>query len=192
MRCQGKLPSQGLVVSNHLSYLDILAIASQGSVVFVAKSDLSGWPAIGTLLKNAGTILAYRNQPLKAEQTAIEIQAALRRELPVVLFPEGTSTGGASVCSFKSPFFQPAQDVSAAITPSAVNYTSKTGQPEHDICYWGDHTFFSHILKLATLQNVVAHVSFGNTQRCRSDRKASAIYFHKEVSRMHKDLKLSL
>lgn len=183
-RC-GDFPLQGLLVCNHLSYLDIIVIASQGPVVFVAKSDLSGWPLIGNLLRHAGTILAYRNQPIKSAQTALEIQTVLSRKLLVVLFPEGTSTNGESVLPFRSPFFQPAHEASALITPAAITYTSQSGNPKEDICYWGEHTFFYHLIKLTTIQGIVAYLNLGETQSCCSNRKESAIYFWKEVSRLH-------
>lgn len=185
----GDFPDRGLVVCNHLSYLDIIVIASQCPVVFVAKSDLSDWPLIGSLLKHSGTILAYRNHPIKSARTAFEIQAALDREIPVVLFPEGTSSNGESVLPFRSPFFQPAHEVSAPITPAALMYTSENGDPKEDICYWGDHIFFSHLLKLATIRKIVAHLQLGEAQVCCSNRKESAVYFHQEVSRLHSRLK---
>ena len=187
--CRGDFPTQGLMVCNHLSYLDIIVIASQGPVVFVAKSDLSNWPVIGSLLKNTETILTYRNQPIKSAQTAMEIKAALNQKLPVVLFPEGTSTNGQAVKHFRSAFFQPAHDSSVEVTPSALMYTSENGNPEEDICYWGDHTFFSHLMKFATIQGIVAHLNLGERQPCLSDRKESAAYFYKEVSRLHLELK---
>lgn len=188
VHCQGAFPAHGLIVSNHLSYLDVLVIASQGPVIFVAKSELSGWPIIGNLLRRAGTIMAYRDQPLKSAQTALEIEAALKRGLPVVLFPEGTSTGGASVQVFRSPLFQPAHSVSANIIPAAIAYTAKKADPPNDICYWGDHTFCPHLIKLSAIQNIVAHVRFGSAEPGRADRKQSAAYFQAQVSRLHAEL----
>lgn len=187
----GDFPIRGLMVCNHLSYLDVLVIASQGPVVFVSKSDVSDWPFIGNLLKHAGTILAYRNQPVKSAKTALEIKTALDRGLPVVFFPEGTSTSGETVKSFRSPFFQPAHDVSAKVTPAALMYTSQNGDPGEDICYWGEHTFFTHFMKLTTIRGIVAHLNMGEMQPCLSDRKESAVYFHKEVSRLHSELQSS-
>lgn len=188
VRCYGEFPTQGLMVCNHLSYLDIIVISAQGPVVFVAKSDLYDWPFIGNLLKHTGTILAYRNNPIKSAQTAIEIKAALDQRLPVVLFPEGTSTNGEAVKAFRSSFFQPAHDTSAGITPSALLYTSQNGNPGEDICYWGDHAFFPHLIKLSTIKRITAHLNLGRMQACRSDRKESAVYFHKEVSVLHSNL----
>lgn len=185
----GDFPTGGLLVCNHLSYLDIIAIASLGPVVFVAKSDLDGWPWIGSLLRKSGTILAYRNHPIKSAQTALKIKTALSHGLTVVLFPEGTSTNGESVLPFRSPFFQPAHEVPAEITPAALKYTSLNGSPKEDICYWGKHTFFSHLIKLTTIKDIVATLKLGKTQPCRSDRKKSALYFHKEVIRLNSELK---
>ena len=187
--CQGGFPTKGLLICNHLSYIDILAIASQGPVVFVSKSDVLKWPLIGNLLKYTGTILAYRKQPIKAAQTASEVLAALGREIPVAFFPEGTSSNGETVLPFRSPFFQSAHEASARITPAAIHYTSKTGDPGADICYWGDHTFSSHVVKLATIKEIIAHIKFDEAQPCRSDRKASAAHFHEEVSRLYSELK---
>lgn len=185
---QGAVPTHGLIVSNHLSYLDILVIASQAPAIFVAKSELFNWPMIGNLLRHAGTIMATRERPLKSAQTALEIQAALKRELLVVLFPEGTSTDGTSVQPFRSPLFQPAHAVSANIIPTAIAYTAKNTNPSSDICYWGDHTFGRHLIKLSTIQNIVAHIRFGSAQPCRADRKQSAAYFYTAVSRLHGEL----
>lgn len=189
VNCRGAFPTRGLLVCNHLSYLDILVIASQGPVVFVAKSDIVNWPILGNFLKHTGTILAYREQPIRSAQTALKIKTALNAGLPVVLFPEGTSTNGETVKSFRSPFFQPAHDVCAKITPAALMYTSQTGNPKEDIFYWGEHTFFPHMVKLATLRGIVAYLDLGQTQPCCSDRKESAIYFHKEVSKLHSERK---
>lgn len=191
VHCSGGFPTQGLMVCNHLSYLDIIIIASQGPVVFVAKSDLSSWPLIGNLLGHAGTILTYRDQPIKAAQTALEIQAALSRKLPVVLFPEGTSTNGESILPFRSPFFQPAHEASASVVPAALRYTSHNGDPRQDICYWGEHTFLPHMIKLTTIRGIVAHLNVGEMQPCLADRKESAVYFQKEVSLLIQELRHS-
>ena len=189
VRSIGELPKEGLLVCNHLSYLDIIAIASLGPVVFVAKSDLAGWPLIGNLLRKSGTILAYRNHPIKSAQTALEIESALSNGLTVVLFPEGTSSNGESVFPFRSPFFQPAHKTASLVTPAALKYTSESGDPQEDICYWGEHMFASHLMKLTTLQKITAHLNFGEAQPCLANRKESAVYFHREVSALHAALK---
>jgi lyso-ornithine lipid O-acyltransferase len=128
---QGKVPAHGLIVANHLSYLDILVIASQAPMVFVSKSDVRQWPVIGLLLKSAGTILAERNRPMSATTTAGQIREVFESDLPVVLFPEGTSSDGRTVLPFKPTLFQIALDCQTTITPAAIHYSAEKG----DIAY---------------------------------------------------------
>lgn len=181
---KGNFPESGLLVSNHLSYLDVVALASLGSAVFVSKSDVMKWPLIGTLLRHSGTILTHRNEPLKAATTASEIRAALDAPLPVALFPEGTSSDGSLVLPFRTTLFQPAHDAAVSITPARILYTSATGNPAEDIAYHSDHSFFPHLAKLSRLKDVQAHIAFGNPQPPRENRKRSAVHFHAEVTQL--------
>jgi len=180
----GPLPSGGMVVCNHLSYVDILALAAQGPMVFVAKSDVSGWPLIGPLLEASGTILAERGKPLSAGKTGGEIREALSGNRIVVLFPEGTSSDGSQVLPFKPTLLQAALDSDASITPAAIAYQSETGDPGTDICYWGDATFASHIIRLATLRGVSAGLAFGTPEMSAENRKTAARSLHGTISGM--------
>ncbi len=180
----GILPREGMVVCNHLSYLDVLLIAAQGPVVFVAKSDVLQWPAIGALLESAGTILAERGRPLTASQTATEIRRVLDAGVPVVLFPEGTSSDGSAVLPFKPTLLQTALDASAPITPAAVSYQASGGIAAHDVCYWGDATFCPHLIRLARLREVIGELKFGEPVALPADRKKAAIILQAEVIRL--------
>jgi len=180
----GIFPKKGLMVSNHLGYLDVIAIASLGHAVFVSKSDVINWPLIGILLKHTGTILTYRNQPLKAAETTKNIDEVLKHHLPVVLFPEGTSTDGNELLPFRAPLFQPAHSAETDIVPVGIRYTTKTGSPAKDVCYWGDDTFFPHLTKLATLREITAHIHIGESEQPRGNRKESAAHFHKRVKEL--------
>ncbi len=174
----GILPVEGLVVCNHLSYLDVLAIAAQGPVVFVAKSDVRKWPAVGALLECAGTILAERGRPLTASRTSVEIRRVLDAGVPVVLFPEGTSSDGSEVLPFKPTLLQAALDANASVTPAAVCYQTDA------VCYWGDATFFPHLIRLARLRKVTGTLNFGVPARLPTDRKVAATILHAEVVRL--------
>ena len=147
----GGLPKEGLLVCNHLSYMDIITISSLGPVIFVAKSELGGWPLIGSFLRKSGTILAYRDHPIKSAQTASEIESLLRDGLTVVLFPEGTSTDGLQVLPFKSTLFQAffAAELKDAIAvqPVTVVYHAPHGAERRFYGWWGEMTFGAHLLK---------------------------------------------
>lgn len=103
----GEVPPEGLIVCNHLSYLDIIAISAAAPAVFVAKSELRSWPIVGWIARRTGTIFAERGRPSSAGRTVKDIQGALRAGSRVVLFPEGTSSGGKTVLPFKSSLLEP-------------------------------------------------------------------------------------
>jgi len=178
----GKMPAEGLVVCNHLGYVDVIVIAAQTPLVFVAKSDVRKWPVIGRLLKSAGTILADRNRRLSATNTAEEIFSAMGKGLPVVLFPEGTSSDGSSVLPFKPTLLQIALDTGKSITPAAIAYTASSGDVKNDVCYWGDHAFVSHLFRLAKIRNLTARLVIGEAPDLPNDRKIAARVLHDEVS----------
>jgi lyso-ornithine lipid O-acyltransferase len=184
VRVTGKLPRQGMVVCNHLSYLDIPAIAAQGSVVFVSKADVRKWPAIGGLLECAGTILAERRRPMSAGTTAGEICRVLDEGLPVLLFPEGTSSDGAEVLPFMPSLLQAALDSGAPVTPAAIIYQVEGGDAAHDVCYWGDHTFLPHLVRLAGVRRITACVAFGAACELPSNRKLAAKTLHMQVTEL--------
>ena len=86
----------GLTVSNHLTYLDILVYGAVRPFVFVAKSEVRRWPLLGTLAKLGGTIFVDRGRSLQVAEASRQIEQGLRDGLPVLLFPEGTSSDGRS------------------------------------------------------------------------------------------------
>ncbi len=178
----GHIPQEGLLVSNHLSYLDAIVIAAQAPVVFVAKSEVIQWPLIGRVLKAAGTILANRHRRTSTGETAEEMRHAIECGLPVVFFPEGTSSDGSEVLPFKPALLQIALQTQKPITPAAISYTASSGDIAHDVCYWGDHTFASHLVRLGNIQNLSAHLLIGQVPALPSDRKAAAKILHSEVS----------
>src|SRR6266540_2652114 len=89
----GDIPSSGLLVCNHLSYLDILVLSALAPCVFVAKREVKHWPVFGWFAMLAGTVFVHREQRSQAAQTVDEIEAALQTGAVVVLFLEGTSSG---------------------------------------------------------------------------------------------------
>jgi 1-acyl-sn-glycerol-3-phosphate acyltransferase len=180
----GTFPTEGLIVSNHLSYLDVVVIATRAPLVFVSKSDVRKWPVIGLLLESAGTILADRSRRSSAAETSSEILHAIESGLPVVFFPEGTSSDGTSVLPFKPALLQIALDTRKPITPAAISYQASSGDLKNDVCYWGDHTFATHLFRLAKVRNLNAHLTIGEAPPLPDDRKAAARELQSEVSRL--------
>ncbi len=178
---EGSMPQRGLIVSNHLSYLDILCYSSIAPCVFVSKSEVRGWPVFGRLATNGGTIYVERRSRTDAGRVAKKIEDALRNGIRVVLFPEGTSTGGDTVLPFHAPLLESAIRAEAAVTPAAIAYEMEHGDPRQDVCYWGEMTFATHFLGLLGKGKVHAKIVFGKSREDLQDRKTAARVLHEDV-----------
>ena len=109
-------PSRGLLVSNHLSYLDILIYSAAAPCVFVSKAEVAKWPYFGFAARQAGTIFIDRTKRVSAQNVVQEIDRRFGEDVPVLFFPEGTSSDGVRVMHFHSALFQPAVRNSAPVT----------------------------------------------------------------------------
>src|SRR5437764_14423329 len=88
----GEIPADGLIVANHLSYLDILALSALAPFVFIAKKEVRSWAIFGWMATTAGTLFVDRERKLDTGKVNESVGEALAAGMRVVLFPEGTST----------------------------------------------------------------------------------------------------
>jgi 1-acyl-sn-glycerol-3-phosphate acyltransferase len=180
----GELPARGLIVCNHLSYLDIIVFSALAPCAFVSKSEVRRWPIFGLFAAIAGTIFVERSQPARAHASVTEMQETLRTGTRVVLFPEGTSTGGDRVLPFKPALFESAVETQQPITAAHLRYEVASGTPAQVACYWGEMTFFPHLLRLMFQRQVVAHIRFAATGQVYPDRKRAALELHEHVTQL--------
>ncbi len=181
----GSLPERGLLVANHLSYLDIILLAALRPCVFVSKSEVRAWPIFGQCASLGSTIFVDRTRRGEVAGVAAQMRAALAEDLLIVLFPEGTSSGGTSVLPFRSSLLEPALQLGCPVTATAISYRLEQGSVPDEICYWRDMTLLPHLLNVwskpvirATLRSGVARVRGG-------DRKSLAVELHDEVAALH-------
>jgi 1-acyl-sn-glycerol-3-phosphate acyltransferase len=177
---EGDPPLHGLVVSNHLSYLDVLAYASIAPCVFVAKQEVRAWPLFGAFATMAGTIYVDRERRSANGGASALIEAALQAGVPVVLFAEGTSSDGKSLLRFHSRFFEPAVRTHALVTAAAISYASSTAE-EAALAYYGDDVFAPHLVRTLGQRNLEACVAFAAAGRRYADRKEAARETQSEV-----------
>ena len=192
IRCivRGQPPSQGLVVSNHLSYLDIVIISSVMPCFFVSKSEIRGWPYFGKAARSGGTIFIDRKSRASTAEAAGQIGERLKLPIPVLLFPEGTSSEGAQVLRFHSSLFEPAIAGGASVTAAAVRYGLEGGGRERDLCWFDDTAFLPHLWKTLGSAGFSAEVTFAEPRRY-PDRRAAAQATHDEVAAMRAREQLS-
>lgn len=170
----GEIPWRGLLISNHLSYLDILLISSITPAVFVSKREVKFWPVFGQFAQMAGTLFVDRRHRLQVGEMNSEIQNALDAGALVVLFPEGTSSNGETVLPFKSALLEPAVGQTHPVSVAAIQYALDDGDAGDEVCYWGDDTFFPHMLNLLGKRAVKATVRFAPFSTFFADRKELA------------------
>jgi lyso-ornithine lipid O-acyltransferase len=179
----GRQPARGLVVSNHLGYLDILVLNAAMPCFFVAKKEIEGWPFFGKAAREGGSIFIDRKTMRSARLAADEIAGRLKTAVPVLLFPEGTSTDGAQVLRFRTLLVEPATTAGAPITAASVSYEIEGGAEEREACFFGGATFVPHVWKVLGLGRIHAKVRFGEP-RIYADRRTAAEHTHAEVAGM--------
>src|SRR6185295_28294 len=118
-------PRQGatLIVSNHVSWLDILVINAVHPVRFVSKAEVRHWPLLGWLVACAGTLFIERERRRDALRVVHQVAAALRAGEIVALFPEGTTSDGNGVLPFHANLLQAALSAHAPMQPIALRYS---------------------------------------------------------------------
>jgi 1-acyl-sn-glycerol-3-phosphate acyltransferase len=162
----------GLIVSNHLTYLDILVYSAARPFLFVAKSEVRRWPFLGTMARLGGTIFVDRGRSLQVAEASRRIEHGLREGMPVLLFPEGTSSDGSSVLPFRSPLFDPAIRAGAWVTAAAIRYHADDAA-EDQVTYWGNMVFVPHLFRTMCIRGLSAEISFDSPCRF-PDRKSAA------------------
>lgn len=172
-----------LLVCNHLSYLDVLVLGSQAGAVFVAKSEIAGWPIIGFLCHSVNTIFIDRSLRRDLPRVMREIDREMELGNGVVLFAEGTSSKGATVLPFRPSLLESAARARLPVAFAALSYhTHQADAPAHlAVCWWGGMPFSPHLLNFATLRRVDATVVFGERPIQGSDRKRLAEELHAAV-----------
>jgi 1-acyl-sn-glycerol-3-phosphate acyltransferase len=176
----GDIPKRGLLFTNHLSYLDVLAISSVTPAVFVSKAEVRHWPLFGWFATIAGTVFVERARRLQVGEVNREVEAALAAGALVVIFPEGTSTNGEGILPFRTSLLEPATQGNHEIHVGWLHYELEKGDgtAANDICYWGNHTFLPHALNLLGKKSIHATLRFAKFQRTTDDRKELAKQLH--------------
>jgi len=146
-----------LLVCNHRSYVDIIALGSQVEASFIAKAEIARWPVLGPTFRVSNTIFVQRDAPQSGQRVRHQVEAMLRRGLSVINFAEGTTHGGTGLLPFKPGLFRTVLGLDLPIVPTTITYSGM----EERVEWIGDDTFFDHFFRLAGHSNATAHVHFG-------------------------------
>lgn len=168
VEASGEFPDHGALISNHLSYLDIVVFASLHPCVFVSKAEVATYPVLGWMTTMAGTVYVARGHGGSALKARSGVDAALSAGLPVVFFPEGTTSNGSGLLKFHSGLLAQVLAVGASVTAGHICYhldeDNGDATVSDDVCYWRDDVPLpQHIFRLLGLRGIRAEVRFADT-----------------------------
>ncbi|VTU36885.1 2-acyl-glycerophospho-ethanolamine acyltransferase [Variovorax sp. PBL-H6] len=182
---QGTPPRDGplLVVSNHVSWLDILTVHAARHVRFVSKSNVKHWPLIGTMADGAGTLYIERERRRDALRVVHSMTEALSKGDVIAVFPEGTTGDGNTVLPFHANLLQAAISSGAPVQPMALRFAdAATGELSLAPRYIGKDNLAMSLWNVLKAPPLLAIVRFGEPQPSWGrDRRAWALSLHADV-----------
>ncbi len=175
VRVTGEIPTQWtssiLIVANHVSWIDILAINAVKRVRFVAKSEVRNWPIIGWLAAKTGTIFLDRDRPRQLVRANRSVRTALARGQCVAVFPEGTTSNGRSVLHFHSGLLEPAVSGEAIVWPVALRFRNSFGRVTDIAAFVGDQSLVASMWRVMSQPTILLELHFAEPlEGSRADR----------------------
>lgn len=168
-------PGAKLVVSNHVSWLDIVAINSVVPSRFVSKAEVGTWPVVGFLVTAAGTLYLQRERRRDAMRVLGLMSDALRDGYTVAVFPEGTTGDGRALLHFHANMLQSAIDAKEPVQPIAMRYSDSTHDFSPTAAFVGDTTLWQSLWGIVTAHGLTVHVQVLPLQAVdHADRRALA------------------
>lgn len=184
---RGTPPARGpvLLVSNHISWLDIVVLHAAGYCRFVAQAGVGRWPLIGLLATGAGTLYIERASRRDAMRVVHQMHASLLAGDVVAIFPEGTTGDGRQLLPFHANLVQAAISADAPIVPVALRFADGAGATSFAPSYVGDETLLGSVWRTLAASGLVAQVHYGAPQRHGGrDRRRWARELQAEVERL--------
>ena len=176
-----------LLCPNHFGYADILALAGITGCFFVSRADAADWPLLGPLIRGSEQVLVSRKKGRDLANTSEQISQRLRAGQAVVVFLEGTSTGGDLLLPFYPALLKPASETGVAVVPVAITWsTDQIGvSVSEDIAYWGEHNIVTHLWRFMGIGKKSAHIEFGTPRSAEGrKRKELAAELRSEILKM--------
>lgn len=175
--------ADGLLVANHISFLDICVINAVAPAAFVSKDDVRRWPLIGWLAARTDTIFLERGSRAAAQHARARLMQHLRAGQRAAVFPEGTTTSGDRVLPFHGALFQSAIDAGAPVTPLALRYTGRHGGRSLAPAYANTITLWQCLCAIATADGLVAEVEvLPPIPSLVADRRHLAAHAHRTIA----------
>ncbi|MDP3221760.1 MAG: lysophospholipid acyltransferase family protein, partial [Rubrivivax sp.] len=152
-------PGGALLVANHISWLDIVAIhAFCPQARFVSKADVLQWPLLGWLIRNAGTLFIERERKRDALRVVHAMAESLQRGETVAVFPEGTTGEGPEPLPFHANLLQAAVATGTPVQPVVLRFFDEKRHFSDDVVFVGETTLLQSIWCIASARGLGVQV----------------------------------
>ena len=171
-----------LVVSNHISWLDIPVIFSLKPITFVSASDVKTWPIIGMLAKFSGAIFIDR----KRKSVLLEVIQAMnhhfkKHKQSICIFPEGITSNGYQVLPFKSNLFQSAFEANKLLLPLSIQY-KENNVISNRTSFHGSMSLFQSFKRIAQSNHIEVLLDIGHPVKPSQSRKELSVKLQKAIA----------
>lgn len=166
--------SGALVVANHLSWIDVLALGAVTPVTMLAKREVADWPVIGALAARVGTVFLDRAGLRSLPGVVADTARALRDGALIGVFPEATTWCGAGAGDFRRAPFQAALDAGVPVRPVSLALRTPDGRPTTAASFVGDQTLGDSLSRVLRMPAVVCAVVVGDVIESTGDRRTMA------------------
>lgn len=159
LRVEGDLANGGLLVANHVSWLDVMAIhAVAPDARFVAKADVRSWPLLSRLVDCAGTLYLQREKKRDAVRVIHRMAEVLAAGHRVAIFPEGTTSTGHGLLPFHANLLQAAIATGTAVQPVALRFSDSSHAVSPAMEFVGATTLLQSLWRSACGEDVMARL----------------------------------
>lgn len=171
------------LVSNHLSYIDMLMLSHRTGCLFVSRGDVEHWPIIGATARAIHIIFIDRENKRDTARVNRLLKNVLEQGDAVVIFPEGRISCGLDVAPFKSALLQAPIELRFPVHYASITYTTPHGSPVEGelVSWWRPVPFYVHFWRMLQYPYLTATVRFGDQPISGSDRKILAQQLHQAV-----------
>jgi len=180
VKTAGTLPRETvLLVSNHITWLDIIVLSSTYPYSFLSKSEVRHWPLIGVLTAMSGTLFIRRSDVRSLKHSIHIIRNRLRHGRSVSMFPEGT-TYAEGLGSFKTGLFSAAIEAQVKVQPVAIRYL-RGGETDRSAAYVDDDNFVINLMRQAGKTGLTVELQFLPAILPNCDRRELAHQAHASI-----------
>ncbi|WP_180028602.1 1-acyl-sn-glycerol-3-phosphate acyltransferase [Acinetobacter sp. YH16032] len=159
LQVHGNIPREpALWVSNHISWLDIPVLGSSARVFFLAKAEIENWPIFGKLAKGGGTLFIKRGSG-DSVRIKEQITEFLKQNIPVLFFPEATTTDGTKVKKVHGRLLAAAIEAQKPVQVCLICYVNQEGELDQVAPFIGNIAFTAHLKAVLEMPQVVAHLT---------------------------------